>query len=304
VNKFKLKKNKMHITYLILILKIILSLSNTFIELNNDSFNELVKKYKYDENKKLLVIFYTKNCYNCNEAIRIITNDILNEYKYDTKIQFAKVDCDLRENIWLNIRFNITRIPYIIIITENYFYELKSNYDKFELNYFINEQRGLKDLTPIPKDISIIQKRIIIMRYTITYINQYFESRFNMTFNKNTIVFIFILFLILFLWILFYLIKLCCYGLWGKCLKCFGLICKRKNNDKIGIKVIKEVSYTKISKKNIDIGESELGSKEDENDIDNDNGDGDDSLSLNDTSFNKEINRNYIKKKYFKAKSE
>ena len=298
----------MNIGYLILILilKILLSLSdtNTFIELNNDSFNELVKKYKYDENKKLLVIFYTKNCYNCNEAIRIITNDILNEYRHDNKIQFAKVDCDLRENIWLNIRFNITRIPYIIIITGNYFYELKSNYDKFELNYFINEQKSLKDLTQIPKDISIIQKRIIIMRYTITYINQYFESRFNMTFNKNTIIFIFVLFLILFLCILFYLIKWCCYGLWGECLRYFELICKRKNNDKTVIKVIKEDSYTKISKKIIDISENELGSKEDENDIDNDNDNGDDSLSLNDTSFNKEINRNYIKKKYFKAKSE
>ena len=298
----------MNIAYLILILilKILLSLSNTntFIELNNDSFNELVKKYKCDENKKLLVIFYTKNCYNCNEAIRIITNDILNEYRYDNKIQFAKVDCDLRENIWLNIRFNITRIPYIIIITGNYFYELKSNYDTFELNYFINEQRGLKDLTRIPKDISIIQKRIIIMRYTITYINQYFESRFNMTFNKNTIIFIFVLFLILFLCILFYLIKWCCYGLWGECLRCFGLICKRKNNDKTVIKVIKEDSYTKISKKIIDISENELGSKEDENDIDNDNDNCDDSLSLNDNSFNKEINSNDIKKKYFKAKSE
>jgi hypothetical protein len=302
VNKFKLKKNKMHITYLILILKIILSLSNTFIELNNDSFNELVEKNKYDKNKKLLVIFYTKNCYNCNEAIRIITNDILNEYRYDTKIQFAKVDCDLRENIWLNIRFNITRIPYIIIIRGNYFYELQSNYDTFELNYFINEQRDIKDISVIPKDISTIQKRIIIMRYTITYINKYFESRLNMTFNKNTIIFIFILFLILFLWILFYLIKLCCYALCGECLKCFGLICKRKNNDKTGIKVIKEVSYSKISKKIIDISENELGSKEDENDIDNDNGD--DSLSLNDNSFNKEINSNDIKKKYFKAKSE
>ena len=320
MNKFKLKKNKMHITYLILILKIILSLSNTFIELNNDSFNELVEKNKYDKNKKLLVIFYTKNCYNCNEAIRIITNDILNEYRYDTKIQFAKVDCDLRENIWLNIRFNITRIPYIIIIRGNYFYELQSNYDTFELNYFINEQRDIKDISVIPKDISTIQKRIIIMRYTITYINKYFESRLNMTFNKNTIIFIFILFLILFLWILFYLIKLCCYGLLGECLRCFdfickrknnnntiikvnkedGLICKRKNNSNTIIKVIKEDSYSKISKISSNVSGSDLGSKEEENDNDIDNvlDNGNDTSIISDSYFSEETNINIIKQKY------
>ena len=275
----------MKYTLFIIIIKILFSLSKTFLELNNDSFNELVEKNKHNKNKKLLVIFYTKNCYNCQEAIRIITNDIFNEYKDDYKIEFGKVDCDLRENIWLNIRFNITRIPYIIIIKGNYFYELKSNYDKFELNYFINEQKDRRELLEIPEDISLIQKRIIIMRYTYIYINQYFESKYNITIHKNIIIFIFILFLILLLWLLFYLFSFCCWNL------CFYKICKRKKVKQI-IQMVKEDSLSKMSN---NISGSDIISKEEENKVDKES----DSSYISDSYFNEVIDRKTIVKKYY-----
>ena len=280
----------MKYTLFIIIIKILFSLSKTFLELNNDSFNELVEKNKHNKNKKLLVIFYTKNCYNCQEAIRIITNDIFNEYKNNNKIEFGMVDCDLRENIWLNIRFNITRIPYIIIIKGNYFYELKSNYDKFELNYFINEQKDRRELLEIPEDISLIQKRIIIMRYTYIYINQYFESKYNITIHKNIIIFIFILFLILLLWLLFYLFSFCCWNL------CFYKICKRKKVKRQIVQVIKEESISKISS---NVSGSDIISKEEgNNNVNNDS----DSSYISDSYFNKEIDRNIIEQKYYYKK--
>ena len=280
----------MKYTLFVIIIKILFSLSKTFLELNNDSFNELVEKNKYDKNKKLFVIFYTKNCYNCKEAIRIITNDIFNEYKNNNKIEFGMVDCDLRENIWLNIRFNITRIPYIIIIKGNYFYELKSNYDKFELNYFINEQKDRKELLEIPEDISLIQKRIIITRYTYNYINQYFESKYNITIHKNIIIFIFVLFFILLLWLIFYLISFCCRNL------CFYIICKRKKVKRQIVQVIKEESISKISS---NVSGSDIISKEEgNNNVNNDS----DSSYISDSYFNIEIDRNKIEQKYYYKK--
>ena len=271
----------MHVSFLIIAIKFLVIISKKLVELNNESFNRMVEANKYEKNKKLLVIFYTKNCLHCREAINIISKEIIDKYKNDIRIDFGKVDCDLRENIWLNLRFNITRIPYIIIIQGDYFYELNSHYDKFELNYFINDIKDKRELLRIPDDVNLVEKRIIILKYTINYFEKFFEKYFRIRISKNIIIFILIIFLLLLLWIIKYFLELCC---------CNFLLCKicRKKQEKKNI--IQESQMENLSGKGSFVSGSELESKE-----------GDDSMytsDISDSLFNEEIDESKLKIKY------
>ena len=272
----------MRIGLLIIAINILLILPKKILELNNESFNRLVESYKYNKYKKLLVIFYTNNCYNCKEAINIITNDIIERYKYDDKIDFGKVDCDLRENIWLNIRFNISRIPYIILIKGNYFYELNSNYDKYELDYFINDIKGKKDLIKLPDDIDIFKKRIIILKYTINYFRDYFQYYLNISISQNCIIFILVILLIILLWVIKNIITFFC------CKMLFCRICGKTKEKKV---VITQV-YEDLSGISSNVSGSKIESEEYDN---NSNHTSDD---ISDSLYNKEIEESEIEEKY------
>ena len=237
----------MKIVLFILFIEILLIFPKKILELNNESFNKLLEQHKYDKNKKLFLVFYTKNCKNCKEAINVI-NDIIDKYKYDKAIDFGKVDCDLRENIWLNLRFNITRIPYIILIVNgNIFYELNSNYDRFEISHFINDAKNNKDSLKIPNDIDIYKKRIIVLNYTINYIRQFFKYHFNINISKNFIIFILILLLLTFLYIIIDVLKYCCSNiiLCGKCRK------KNENPEKKKIEDLSGISSNVSGSENV-----------------------------------------------------
>ena len=244
----------MKIVLLIIAIKIFFSFGKNIIELNNESFNKIVESNKYDKNKKLIVIFYTNNCKYCQEALNVISNEIIDKYNSDNKIDFGKINCDLKENVWLNIRFNITRIPYIILVKGKYYSELNSNYDKYELNDFINTPKDNKDLLLIPNDINMVQKRIIVTKYTINYVKDFFKSKFNIDLHQNIIIFILILSLILFLWLIKLLLEFCCYM--------FG-ICKKKKVKKEIVIASKDNDTSGLSG---DVSGSDLNSKGDDSD--------------------------------------
>lgn len=285
----------MQISLYIFMVQILFILSKDFLELNNESFNKLVESNKYDKNKKLLVIFYAKNCPNCEEAIKIISNDILKQYSYDNKIDFAKVDCDLKENIWLDMRFNITRIPYIILIKGNYFYELKSNYDKYELNNFINDRKDIRELKLIPNDTYLLEKQIIVFKYNINYITQYIYSHYGINISDNIIIFILIILFILFLWLLKYLLVLCCKRL-CTCGFCSRFCRKKIDKTKI-IKIIKEDNFSQKSNNDSGISGNDMVSKGEENESS-------DTSEITDSFFDKQIEHTIIEKKYIKKKIE
>lgn len=274
----------MRISLLLLFVKILIIFPKNIIELNNESFNNLIEANKYNKTKKLLVVFYAKNCKNCDEAINILSNEIIKKHNYDGSTDFGKINCDLRENIWLNLRFNITLIPYIILIEGgNNFYELNSNYDKFELKHFINDEKDKKYSLEIPDDIDIGKKRIIIFKYTVKYIRQFFKTYFNVSVHKNIIIFILILLLILFIYTIIYIIEFCCIFLYRKCKKI-----NVKNEKKEIIQLSKNEDLSGISD---NLSGSELKSKEEDDNSMN-------ISEINENLYNEEIDESEVKKIY------
>lgn len=278
----------MKIIFLILINILLQFESTTILELNEESLNNLIESNINDKNKILLIIFYANNCENCQEALNIIYNDIVAEYKHN-EIQFGKVNCDLRENIWLNIRFNITRIPYIILIKGNHYYELNSNYDKYEINSFINGKKEKIELLSIPNKITLIKKIIIIINLAHKNSNIYSTKYFNTNISINFMIFTIILCFIIFFWIIYYIFNLCCCNL---CLcKLWNKIKNKNKNEKKYKEIIEIFKSDNDSHINSNVSDSDLGSQ-----VGNDLN----ISGLSDSIFKEEIDEIEIIKKYKK----
>ena len=116
-------------------LKIVNSSTRKISEINYASF----KKY-INEKKKLLILFYIENNIFCEQVVKTIENEIIDDYNDESGIIFGKINVD-SENM-LSHEFNITKIPSIILIEEGYYYELHHKPDKY----------SIKDLIDLPKD--------------------------------------------------------------------------------------------------------------------------------------------------------
>ena len=90
-----------------------------FLNLTNSNFDNLVQN---GNNNRWLIIFYTERCSFCKQ-IKTMINKIIEEKEFNYDIKFGKVD--LETNLKLQIRFNITRIPYIVLVNHNQMYEMK-----------------------------------------------------------------------------------------------------------------------------------------------------------------------------------
>jgi len=100
-----------------------------------------------------LVVFHLKSCYYCRNALKNLKEYARNNALEEIKL--GKVDCD--QNMFSCLRFNITKVPYIVIIQNNKMYELTkpaTNADVF--TNFINEERVFESGEEIPQSIGML----------------------------------------------------------------------------------------------------------------------------------------------------
>ena len=276
---------------------IILFLSTiTFISLttrkiadfNRDSFRTYMKLNKYNDTKKLLLIFYQTNSSYSEDALNILEKEVIKDYNLESGVEFGKINKDENINLWLYLQFNVTRIPYIILLKGNYFYELKQKPDKYSIKDFINYEKVDYEKKIIPDEISTISKNFILMKLSVKLFSNGFYSIFKIHLHVNIIIFIFIMILCLFLWklkifIFFICSKLCC-----RCIK--------KKNNEIKKDESTNIFIKKESDNNVDNISAQWSDSNDGNKEDNYN----DIQNINPDIFNQEVNEEDIKKKYKK----
>jgi len=200
-----------YILIFIYLFQFILCTTKRILDYNCDLFQSYTNTNKYNENKKLLLIFYKQNSTYCEDALNVIENYFSNEYDSNSGVEFGKIDINADNNMWLYLRFKIQRLPYIILIQGNYFYELNRKLDKYSLKDFLELETAKKKL---PGEISNINKIAIISSMTLNMIINVIDNTFNIIVNKNIIISILIILLLSFLWliksIIFLICKLCC----------------------------------------------------------------------------------------------
>ena len=260
-------------------LKIINSSTRKISEINSTSFYTYINENKDNENKKFLVIFYIKNNTFCKQALNTIENEVIKDYNDESGILFGKID--INSEYLLSYHFNATKIPYIILIQGEYFYELRQKPDKYSIKDLIDLPMDNSEKKKIP-EINFNKKLFDIIVMTVNNISEGFYSLFKIRLNKNIIIFVLILILFGFLWLIQKILCfICCCRLCCKCKR------KKKKENVINTNN-NEISKEEIEEQSSGVSGSDNGNKENENNnIIN-------KISINDDIFNNQISEEEI----------
>jgi thiol-disulfide isomerase/thioredoxin len=122
------------------------NLNSNILPLSTKNFSSIMSKKKNSD--KILIIFYTNLCENCQNAIKILEK-VTKQFKNNKNIQFYKINCE--ENMLLSFQFNVTNIPYIILFENNKIYEFVNIPTISNFINFINEKKIFFDSKKLPK---------------------------------------------------------------------------------------------------------------------------------------------------------
>lgn len=269
-------KNKFVFSLTIFIIHISFSntekvLSKDLIKVNDELFNKIISPKKIGEkiensyNKllsrkiKWLLIFYADNCLFCDKIIDRLNTDktLVKKIRQENKVNIGLINLDLFENIWINIRLNITRVPYIILIDNDieinfrpHIYEYKTYFDEYQIINFINENKNIEDAIKIPDDFNNMNKILILLNYIVNNITYYFENKLGnlLNWDKNLSIVLLVFLLI----IIFYIIRLFLSSIFNLL---FRIFCKKKQKQKNN-------KITQIKEKEEDDTDGNLSSEE------------------------------------------
>ena len=129
----------------------------------------------FKSNKKLFLIFYTNNCQYCTMALKILKTQIAKYFEEEDDISFGSINLDDQKNIWLGLRFNVTRIPFIILIENKRMYLYQKIFEEKNVIEFINEEKNIEDGVDIPDEITFFTKFKAAVRELSDNIEKYLE---------------------------------------------------------------------------------------------------------------------------------
>lgn len=144
------------------------------IKLTDKTFDSIINP---NSSTKWIIIFHVKSCMYCLHIIQMIDEEIIPEFNKDKSTLFASVDCD--ENVWLAARFNVTKIPYTILIENNKMFEYKSLDSKDRFLQFINREKVMEESSQIPFPVSNLSMMIKIMASIFEHVNEVMQDHLN-----------------------------------------------------------------------------------------------------------------------------
>ena len=179
-------------------------------QLNDLNFDHLIRDGKI---YRWFILFFSKTCGHCRRAKKEI-NKIFQEFKNNGTIRFAEMEA--YDNTLTNVRFNITGVPYIILVENKSIYELDlfPNYDNLKNFIFTNFSEVEEELKPLPKKVRFTYVAWVIFKQTLDSITGSFNNLLkrkgiNIKFNS----YVFILTVLS-------LIIICCFGMVKCCVYC------------------------------------------------------------------------------------
>ena len=151
--------------YILILTTIIFSIksskNNKILELSGNEVDDTIQN-AIDYSLKLFIIFYVESCPYCHHALKVLKEKIIHNYNEEDNIKFMIVNLDLRENIWLAARFNITKIPYMILIEEKKMYYFDKQFEEETVTKFIDEEKNYEDSLIIPGRVNFFDKFSLI----------------------------------------------------------------------------------------------------------------------------------------------
>ena len=149
------------------------SINKKILLIEGDDLNKEIdnsSKYKI----KLLLIFVVRRCKYCTHALKVLKEDLVKKYENDENVMFGVVDLDLQSNVWVGLRFNITRIPHFLLIENNKIYKFENEFEEELVTKFIAEEKNLEDGLDIPEPVSLKKK----LEVALDELNEKIQSLF------------------------------------------------------------------------------------------------------------------------------
>lgn len=161
-----------------------LTFDNIFV-LNDSTLQKTVFDPKENETEWIL-IFYAEGIEtfisNLKRTVGLYYEPKGNHFK------FGDIDCSLDENYFLTHRFNITTIPYIVLITEGRMYEYNGKMDPERVLDFIDSQKSINESLPIPPELSLwreikIRLNLFLLQFGVSVQNLLDRKNINLKWN-------------------------------------------------------------------------------------------------------------------------
>ena len=184
--------------------------SSKIHELNDITFDYIIRDGKI---YRWFIIFYSRSCGHCKRAKKEISK-IFETYNNISNLRFAQIEA--YQNTVTNIRFNISGVPYMILVENGSMYEMDlfPNYENLKDFIFTNFTEVEGDLKPIPRKVKFAYVAWVILKQTLDDVTNNFNiflSNKGIKFQFNTYGFI---------GCILGLIILCCWGMIHCCLRC------------------------------------------------------------------------------------
>ena len=129
----------------------------TVMQLVGDAFDKELQN-SIESKTKLFLIFYINKCPYCAHSIKVLKEKIINNFEDEDEINFGIVNLDIRDNIWLGMRFNVTKIPFIILVENNKMYKFQKQFEESVVLKFIEDEKEIEDALEIPQDFGLTSK--------------------------------------------------------------------------------------------------------------------------------------------------
>ena len=177
--------------------------------------NDMIFDYMIRDGKiyRWFIFFYSKTCGHCRRAKKEITK-VFENLKNDKTVRFAQMEA--YDNTLTNVRFNISGVPYIILIENNSILELDlfPNYENLKNFISTNFSDVNEELKPLPKRVKFTYVAWVIFKQTLDNITEGFNNllkRHNINIKFNSLTFVITV---------LSTIILCCFGMVKCCVYC------------------------------------------------------------------------------------
>ena len=128
------------------------------------------------QNTKLFLIFYVPHCLYCSHALKVLKEKIINKFEEEDNISFGVIDLENQNNVWIGLRFNITKIPYIILINKGKMHYYQNSFEENLVMKFLTEEKNGEDALDIPPPSTFFDKLKAVNKELTERIELFFEK--------------------------------------------------------------------------------------------------------------------------------
>ena len=168
--------NKNFYIFFIIIILIISSQSKKQIMLLDGDALDSQINLSSKSNTKLFLIFYVEHCIYCSHALKILKEKIVKNFEDEDEISFGVINLDDQKNVWTGLRFNISRIPYVILIEKEKMYYYQNAFEENLVMKFINEEKNEEDALDIPPPSNFFDKLKAVNKELAEKLGLFFEK--------------------------------------------------------------------------------------------------------------------------------